>query len=149
MSRRRVILSSDPVPGDDEDNPNNTLPPSDAPQYSDIDSGSDSETGIRTPISRLPALNSLLLPHADRETPESSPVAPTRVYRLQRSSSAPLLPSQMPSSDDTVIFTPGAEKRFVTERAQAKRRETLVQGRVRQVRYIPPFQCSRSRIDFG
>ncbi|KAJ7237510.1 hypothetical protein C8J57DRAFT_999747, partial [Mycena rebaudengoi] len=50
---------------------------------------------------------------------------PTRVYRLQRSSSAPLLPSQMPSSDDTVISTPGAEKRFVTERAQAKRRETL------------------------
>ncbi|KAJ7284790.1 hypothetical protein C8J57DRAFT_1497679 [Mycena rebaudengoi] len=119
-SNHFLILLSD---GDDKDSPNNTLPPSDKPQYSEVDSGSESETGTQTPISCLPAL--LPLPHNTMATPESSPIAQHRIFRFQRSSSAPLLPSEMPSSNNTVMFTPHAEKRFITQCAQAKWQETL------------------------
>ncbi|KAF7375236.1 hypothetical protein MSAN_00410200 [Mycena sanguinolenta] len=139
---RFTVLSSDPS---EEDSTiiiaDDTLPPSDPPEY-DSDS-SESESGFRTPIRQMPSLLPLLSQgHGDSSPGQSSPTPqqPRRIFRRPHSSSLPPMDSPripvdvsspLKASDDS-IFSSGAERRVLNERAQAKRQQTLVANRLQK-----------------
>ncbi|KAF7343799.1 hypothetical protein MSAN_01960900 [Mycena sanguinolenta] len=132
---RFTVLSSDPG---EEDNTigmaDNTLPPSDPPEYD-----SDSSDGFRTPIYQMPSLLPLLSQgHGDSSPGRSSPTPhtpqqPRRLFRRPRSSSLPPMDSPRipvdvsspPKASDDSIFSPGAERR-------TKRQQTLVANRLQK-----------------